>query len=328
MSPGGVLAIVDGPRDGGDELLAAARGFADDLGETLSVLFVGEALSDAAERAGAHGVDRAIVVGTPAGGSPTSPWVLDAALGAVERVAPRVILTRHAGDGRELGPSIAYRLDAAVVTDCVHLALDDGGVVATKPIHGGNVFAEFVFTCGIAVITLRPGSIRTPKRASRTDVVVEQLASPCGDDRVKLLEDVVEATEGGPGLRDAEIVVAGGRGIGGPENWRQLDELAAILGAAVGASRAATDAGWVPHSVQIGLTGATIAPHLYIAVGISGAVHHLAGVGNAGTIVAINSDPDANIWQHARFGVVGDWRTILPAFTERVRELRVNGAVR
>src|SRR5581483_11568292 len=136
------------------------------------------------------------------------------------------------------------------------------------------------------------------------------------------VDAVRAAPSAGPTLKDARVVVSGGRGLGGPENWHYVEELAAALGAAVGATRAVTDAGWVPPSLQVGLTGVTITPDLYVTVGISGAVQHIAGVTGAKNIVAINRDADANIFRHARFGIVGDYRQILPALTAKLRELR------
>jgi electron transfer flavoprotein alpha subunit len=137
-----------------------------------------------------------------------------------------------------------------------------------------------------------------------------------------VLEEVREEAASGPKLKDAKIVVSGGRGLGAPENWKYVEELAQVLGAAVGASRAVTDAGWVSTSHQVGLTGATVAPDLYIAIGISGAVQHVAGISGARNVVAINRDADANIFKYARFGVLGDWKAVLPAFIQRLKELR------
>src|SRR5207302_358285 len=142
------------------------------------------------------------------------------------------------------------------------------------------------------------------------------------DKTVQVLEEVREQTTSGPRLKDAKVIVSGGRGLGGPENWHFVEELARVLGAAVGATRAVTDAGWVPSSLQVGLTGATIAPDLYITVGISGAVQHIAGISGARNVVAINRDADANIFKYARYGVIGDWKQIVPAFTQRLKELR------
>src|SRR5438309_655058 len=152
---------------------------------------------------------------------------------------------------------------------------------------------------------------------------VQGLASSLGQlSGVEVLEEIREQASTGPKLKDAKVIVSGGRGLGGPENWHVVEELAQLLGGAVGATRAVTDAGWVPPSHQVGLTGATVAPDLYITIGISGAVQHIAGISGARNVVAINRDADANIFKYARYGVVGDWKQILPAFTQRLKELR------
>ncbi len=151
------------------------------------------------------------------------------------------------------------------------------------------------------------------------------MAVPAASPRAVVVDTVQAAPSAGPTLKDARVVVSGGRGLGGPENWHYVEELAAALGAAVGASRAVTDAGWVPPSLQVGLTGTTVSPDLYVAVGISGAVQHMAGCGGSRNLVAINRDPDANIFRHARWGIVGDYKEVLPALTARIKELKGSG---
>jgi electron transfer flavoprotein alpha subunit len=148
------------------------------------------------------------------------------------------------------------------------------------------------------------------------------LQVPQPDDAITVLEEIREQASTGPRLKDAKVIVSGGRGLGGPENWKVVEELAQILGGAVGATRAVTDAGWVPPSLQVGLTGATVAPDLYITIGISGAVQHIAGISGARNVVAINRDGDANIFKYARYGIVGDWKQVVPAFIQRLKELR------
>ena len=170
--------------------------------------------------------------------------------------------------------------------------------------------------------TLRPRAFEAGEPDSSRTAEVETLSVALPEARIEVLEEVREAASSGPKLKDAKIVVSGGRGLGGPENWHFVEELAQTLGAAVGASRAVTDAGWVPPSLQVGLTGATIAPDLYITVAISGAVQHVAGISGARNVVAINRDADANIFKYARYGVVGDWKQVLPALTERLKQLR------
>jgi electron transfer flavoprotein alpha subunit len=222
-----------------------------------------------------------------------------------------------------LGPLAAFRLGAGMVTDCIALEREGAALVLTKPVYGGNALAEYVIEARPAFATLRPRAFAAAAgregSSEGSDIVELAVGEPPGRTRVV---QTVRRQVSGPVLEKARIVVSGGRGLGGPENWRYVEELAAALGAAVGASRAVTDAGWVPPTLQVGLTGTTVTPDLYVAVGISGAVQHIAGCGGARSIVAINRDATANIFRHARYGVVGDFREVLPALTQRIRELR------
>jgi len=270
---------------------------------------------------GDYGVARVLVADSGTTKPPSSSWLLAAAEAAARQVQPEVILVSHLGAGRELGPALAYRLETGIVTDCTALRIDGVELVITKPVYGGSATAEYTIATTPKVASLRPRAFEATVSASPKVAQVETLSVPEVDDRIHVLEEVREEGAVGPRLKDAKVVVSGGRGLGGPDNWRYIDELAKVLGAAVGATRAVTDAGWVPPSHQVGLTGATIAPDLYITIGISGAVQHIAGIAGARNVVAINRDADANIFKYARFGVVGDWKQVVPAFTERLKEL-------
>jgi electron transfer flavoprotein alpha subunit len=253
---------------------------------------------------------------------------LAAAEQAAKQAEPDVILLTHAGGARDLGPSLAYRLGSGIVTDSTALRVDGGELIITKPVFGGSAIAEFSISGTPKVVTLRPRAFE-PTEPTETagpptarEAQVEALSVPDADSAVEVLEEIREQATTGPRLKDAKVIVSGGRGLGGPENWHVVEELAQLLGGAVGATRAVTDAGWVPPSHQVGLTGATVAPDLYITIGISGAVQHIAGISGARNVVAINRDADANIFKYARYGVVGDWKQIVPAFTQRLKELR------
>jgi electron transfer flavoprotein alpha subunit len=213
-------------------------------------------------------------------------------------------------------------LDTGVVTDATGLRVEGGELIITKPVFGGSAMSEFTISTTPKVVTLRPRAFEAPESPVQKEGRVTPLSVPPTDGAIVVLEEVQEQASAGPRLKDAKIIVSGGRGLGGPENWKYVEELAQVLGAAVGATRAVTDAGWVPPSLQVGLTGATVAPDLYITIGISGAVQHIAGISGARSVVAINRDADANIFKYARFGVVGDWKQVVPAFTERLKELR------
>lgn len=304
------------------ELATQGRRVADELGGSLVALLAGLNVQGVASGLGEYGVDRVLLASADGPQPPSTAWLVGAAEAAARQVNPAAILLIHSPMGREVGPMLAFRLGSAAITNCTRLRVDGGQLVATKPIFGGSVLSDLSVTTTPAVITLRPRAFEAAPPRPEASAQVEALSVPAADGRMEVLEEVRAQANEGPSLKDARIVVSGGRGIGGPENWQQLDELAQVLGAAVGASRAVTDAGWVTPAHQVGLTGATIAPDLYITVGISGAVQHIAGITGAKNVVAINKDGEANIFKYARFGVVGDWKQVLPAFTERLKQLR------
>ena len=241
----------------------------------------------------------------------------------VQSEAPEVLLLGHTPDMRELAARLAFRLGTGLTTDCTALRVEDGRLLMKKPVYGGSALAEFTVDTSPQIATLRPRAFEpaTPDHARQVDVRPAAVNLE-GAVRTKVVDTLREAASEGPSLKDAKTVVSGGRGLGGPENWHFIEELAGSLGAAVGATRAVTDAGWVPPSFQVGLTGVTITPDLYVAIGVSGAVQHIAGCSGFRNIVAINKDPDANIFKPARFGVVGDYRQIVPALTERIKEMK------
>ena len=305
------------------EALAAARALSDALGgEQVVVLLPGEAAADAPQTAITYGADAVYTVQDPAlaGGSPEV--MAAAAEAAVAHAGPRFVIGSKTITGRDVMPRLAFRLGTALAQDCTALAVDaNGRLLATRPTYGGNTEATVVCLGTPAVAALRVQSVDALEPdPSRTGEATELRVSLEGAARLRTVERV-EATTEGVRLEDARVVVSGGRGLGGPEPFAQLDELASLLGGAVGASRAACDAGWVPSSYQVGLTGKTVTPELYFAIGISGASQHLAGCSNARNIVAINKDAGANIFKEARFGVVGDWQKVLPAFVEQLHEL-------
>jgi electron transfer flavoprotein alpha subunit len=323
----GVLLIADASGEQVPPTLAelaaeGARLAAELSADPPTCLLAGSNLQATSSSLGQYGVGRVLLAESPGGRPPSPQWLLAAALEAAQAVQPDVILLTHAGVGRELGPSLAYRLDSGAVTDCTALRVDGSELVMTKPVFGGSAIAEFSIETSPKVATLRARAFETDTAPQTREASVESLSVTDPDAAVEVLEEVREQATTGPRLKDAKVIVSGGRGLGGPENWQAIEELASVLGAAVGATRAVTDAGWVPSSHQVGLTGSTVAPDLYITVGISGAVQHIAGISGARNVVAINRDADANIFKYARFGVVGDWKQIVPAFIQRLRELR------
>ena len=306
------------------ELLGCGQKLANDLGQELCCLLVGSDISNLAQEAIAFGADKVYVVDDPL----LKDYQTDSYVSVVEHVAkqvmPQVILLGQTAIGRDLAPRLAFRLGTAVTTDCIELAIDPDSklLLQTKPVYGGNAQAIFSFAPYPQIATVRAKAMSPLERdeSRRGEVITIQASLDPQTIRTKVLEKVVEEVEGIK-LEDAEVVVGGGRGIGGADGFQQLEELAKILNGAVGASRPPCDNDWVPNSYQIGLTGKIIAPNLYIAVALSGSSQHIAGCSGAKNIVAINKDPEANIFREATFGVVGDWKAVLPAFTEKVKAL-------
>ena len=310
--------VADGaPSSSTLEGIAAARG----LGVAqVAVLLPGADAANTASAAIASGADAVYTVTDGPAAEGEFDALVDAAQAAAAQCGARYVIGAKTLTGRDVMPRLAFRLGTALASDCSSLALDDAGrLVATRPVYGGNAEASVACLGNPAVASLRPKSVDAlAPDASRTGEVLSLAFE--ANVRTRTLERVEEAGEG-VRLENARVVVSGGRGLGGPEPFGALRELADMLGGAVGASRAACDAGWVPSSHQVGLTGKTVTPDLYIAVGISGASQHMAGCSNSRTLVAINKDAGANIFKEARFGVAGDWQKVLPAFMEQLHEL-------
>lgn len=232
-------------------------------------------------------------------------------------VAPAAVLIPSSAEGKEVAGRLAVRLDSGVITDAVGLAAD---LTATQSIFGGSVIVQAKVATGTPVITVRPNSSPVevaPAAGERVDVAV---ALSDADKAAKVTGSVAQARDARPDLAEAAVVVSGGRGVGSADNFAIIEALADSLGAAVGASRAATDAGWYPHQFQVGQTGKTVSPQLYIANGISGAIQHRAGMQTSKTIVVVNKDPEAPIFELADYGIVGDLFTVVPQLTEEINK--------
>jgi electron transfer flavoprotein alpha subunit len=305
------------------EVLGTARKLADEAGGTVVAVLPSTGISDSGNALIHLGADRAILVDDPLlaeyeGGSFTA--VVN---GVIDEVKPSVFLCSLNDIGRDLAPRIAYRQRSHLAVDCVDLRWDEGRLILSRPVWGGSATAEVTARGeGVRVVSLRPKAFaRAEPDPSRTgEIETRPMGPEAASSPVKFLEKASVKTEG-VRLEDARVVISGGRGLGGAENFKCLEDLTEVLGGALGASRAAVDAGWVPPQYQVGQTGKIVGPDLYIAVGISGATQHMVGASPSKNIVAINTDPEAPIFERAHFGVVGDYKKVIPAFTAKCREL-------
>ncbi|MEJ2217492.1 MAG: electron transfer flavoprotein subunit alpha/FixB family protein [Gemmatimonadota bacterium] len=320
-----ILAIAE-QRNGelrtiSSEVVTAARDVADALGGEVHALLLGGAgVGTAAAELGRYGADRVFVGEHDALAQYTAPGYTAAIADHAGSGDYFAVFFGANSAGKDLAPRVAARIDVPLATEATELAVDGGELVVTRPIYAGKVFAQLTLDGEPRVVSLRPNVFRAQERAR--DAAVETLTvSPDPSAWKSRVREMKASAGGAVDVAEAPIVVSGGRGLKGPENWTMLEDLAGALGdnVALGASRAVVDAGWRPHSEQVGQTGKTVSPQLYIAIGISGAIQHLAGMRTAKTIVAINKDPDAPIFGVADYGIVGDAFEVVPKLTEAIR---------
>lgn len=320
----GSLTITTG------EVLAAGRMLADDLGGSLACGLVGNRLESASSAAFAQGAEQVYVVEDPLLGTLQVELYLEAVTELCRTVNPQILLMPRTQIGRDVAPRLAARLKVPLVQDCLEVKIDAATkhLLATRPVYGGNAMATVLCSERPQFATVRPKAYNplppAVGRQGRVSPVQVRLEPSMA--KVRVVSTLKEETEGVK-LEEARVVIAGGRGLGGPEGFRPLQELANVLGAGIGASRAAVDSGWVPYSWQIGLTGKTITPDVYVTIGISGASQHIAGCSGAKCIVAINKDREANIFRYARYGILGDWQKIIDALIEAAQGLQQTGDI-
>jgi len=305
---------LEGGRERGSsrEILGEARRLAEGRPGCEVVALVPGRHADAASLA-AWGADRVVELPALAGPASSDGWAV-AVAEALVKLAPDAVLLPAGSWIRDTAPRLAARLGTDLRTEVTALALRGDELLATRPVYAGKVLATAPVSGSPALVALR-AKVFTPRERGATVVPVESLAVAAPEFKA-LVKEILAAAAGKLDVGEADIVVSGGRGVGGPEGFAPLEELAAKLGAAVGASRAAVDAGWRPHSQQVGQTGKVVNPTLYIACGISGAIQHLAGMKNSRFIVAINKDPEAPIFKVADYGIVGDLFEVVPALTK------------
>ena len=294
------------------ELLTKAR----QLGEPAAV-FIGSGAADAKPKLAEYGAAKVYVADAPELTEYSVAPKAEVLAQLVADKSPAAVFVAATPEGKEIAGRLAVRTGSGVITDAIDVT---DGFVCEQSIFGGGTNVTSKVTKGTPVIAIRPNS--TPPEASQGEAAEEQLSVSVSDAAkgAKILDRVTEQSSGRPGLTEAAIVVSGGRGVGSAENFSVIEGLADALGAAVGASRAVTDAGWYPHEFQVGQTGKTVSPQLYIAAGISGAIQHRAGMQTSKTIVAINKDPEAPIFELVDYGIVGDLHQVVPQLTEEVNK--------
>jgi electron transfer flavoprotein alpha subunit len=305
------------------ELVSEARRLADAMGQPVAAILLGSNIKEKAAELGKYGADKVIV----ADDDRLATYTTDAYVSVIAQLAqaqePAIILLGASVQGKDLSGRLAARLGVGVAQDCVAFSIEDGNLVAKRPIYAGKAYATVTYTDSVPQIaTARPNvfELNEPDESRSVEVIDAEFSLDDSQLKTKVAE-VIEEAGGKVDLTEAERIVSGGRGMKGPEEFAILEELADLIAATVGASRSVVDAGWRPHSDQVGQTGKVVSPNLYIACGISGAIQHLAGMSTSKLIVAINKDPEAPIFQKADYGVVGDLFEVVPALTEALKKV-------
>ncbi len=309
----------------GLELLNPGKTLAGKQGGDLVAVIIGNNVASAIEAASNHGADKVIVVeGEEYAKYSTDAYAI-ALVALVEKYGPKSMMIGSTNNGRDLGPRVSCRLDTGLTADCTSLDYSEEKdiILWTRPAFGGNLMATIICPDHRPEIgTIRPGVFKKNPVGGNAEVIREEIHVSSDQIRTQVLEIINEMGTEKVDLEGAEIIVSGGRGVGSAEGFNIIRELANELGATVGASRAAVDAGWIPHAHQVGQTGKTVAPKLYIACGISGAIQHVAGISGSDVIVAVNKDPEAPIFDIADYGVVGNLFDVLPVLVAEIKKAR------
>jgi electron transfer flavoprotein alpha subunit len=305
------------------ELLSQSRKIADKVGEPLVAVIAGSGIGDLAAEVTPYGADKVILIDDEKLADYTTGAYTSALNKLIKKEEPNAVLIGNTAVGKDLAPRLAQRLGVGMASDCTGMEADDAAFLKfRRPIYGGKAFAEITANARPVLATIRPNTfpVAEPDAARKAEIVNEKADIDAADLKA-VVKEIALAVSARPELIEADIIISGGRGMKGPENYVILEKCADVIGAAVGASRAAVDAGWIDQKFQVGQTGKTVSPTLYIACGISGAIQHLAGMGTSKVIVAINKDPEANIFTLADYGIVGDLFEIVPLLTEEFKKL-------
>lgn len=302
------------------EMLGLGSQLAAGLGGTVEAALLGSGLSGLPDTLAQYGAAKVYVADDPSLANYSGEGYTNTLAALIGKIQPAVVLVGATFMGKDLAPRLAARLGVGLAADCIAFAVDGGNLVATRPIFAGKALSKVKLLRSPQMATVRPNVLPASQPDASKKAVVEPIAADASAVRAKVV-DVVSAGKGEVDVAEAETIVSGGRGVAGPEGFAPIRSLAKALGAAVGASRAAVDAGWIEHSHQVGQTGKTVTPTLYIACGISGAIQHLAGMRTSKVIVAVNKDPEAPIFKVATYGIVGDLFTVVPLLEKEFRAL-------
>jgi electron transfer flavoprotein alpha subunit len=324
--PQGIITIAE-QRDGeirkiSYEIVSEGRRLADSLGQQVTAILLGSNIKDKAATLGHYGADKVLVADDPRLEAYTTDAYVSVIAQLVKENDPAILLLGASVQGKDLSARLSARLGVGMAQDCTVFSLEDGNLVAIRPIYAGKAYAKVTFSDSWPqMATARPNvmTLNEPDTSKSAEIIDAPITLEDGALKTKIV-DVMRDESGKVDLTEADKIISGGRGMKGPENYEVLEKLADLIGATVGASRSAVDAGWRPHSDQVGQTGKVVSPNLYIACGISGAIQHLAGMSTSKVIVAINKDPDAPIFQKADFGVVDDLFKIVPPLTEEIKK--------
>lgn len=323
----GVMAIAE-QREGeirkiSYEMASEGRRLADAVGQPLTVVLLGSKIKDKGATLGHYGADKVLVADDPRLEKYTTDAYVSVLAQIIKAEDPSILIIGASVQGKDLAARLSARLKAGMAQDCTAFAIEGGNLVATRPIYAGKAYAKVSYASDSLpqMATARPNvmAMREPDTSRACQVSDASFTLNDGDLKAKVVE-VIKDQSGKVDLTEASKIVSGGRGMKGPEGFQVLEGLASVIGASVGASRSAVDAGWRPHAEQVGQTGKVVSPNLYIACGISGAIQHLAGMSTSKVIVAINKDPEAPIFQRADYGVVDDLFKVIPALTEAVKK--------
>ena len=308
------------------ELLGAGKKLASALGQSLSILLMTDKIGNLAQEAIAYGADKVYTAENSILSAYNSDAFTETTTKLCQKINPDIVLLGQTDTGRDIAPRLVARLQGGLAMDCTDLVIDPETklLVQTRPVFGGNANATYITkNAKPQIATIRPKAM-TPAEQDESRkgeiISINDMVDPTSV-KIKVIERIKEKTEGVK-LEEAEVVVSGGRGVGSADNFQKLWELAKLLGGAVGATRAACEDGWIPMTHQIGQTGKIVSPNLYIAIGISGAMQHVAGCSGSKCMVAINKDANANIFKVAHFGIVADYKEALPALTQKFEELK------